>query len=426
MLYFFGIIAALGAIVAMTFGFYIVVYKIFSTEHADVDFGGYKIKGPVGIGVFLAGLAALVAIVWVYSKGVESENAMLTGQRDKAETRADEAEKAKGAQAIELDKARDEIQDQKKNSDQLARRLAEEIAARRDAEGFAKATWQNNNENALSPDQRAQLDRYNKGIDAFNADLTVLRIRPSPWPVIVGRKAIATYEVYRKDFDQDAVRPRGAGLFNFASEQFTLEGESAKGLTEELSSRLAQLICDASMAAIVNGVSPREAFARIPLLAQYESDGQRVTEVAELKYVMMRLQLLAADSLVLVRGYADGEDGPWEHPLNPAFKDVDLRENAFPERKPEEYALEFKPEPLSHIVLGRPTTYTTYGNVDLPNLRGEATQRIISALIQSCPPPANRQVGKIDVQVLEGRVYEAKSRVDRKSRVFLVIFLKEP
>ena len=61
----------------------------------------------------------------------------------------------------------------------------------------------------------------------------------------------------------------------------------------------------------------------------------------------MRIQLLAAKSLVLVRGYADGEDGPWTHPLDPSFRDVDVHEAATPNTKFADYALDFKRD-LSH------------------------------------------------------------------------------
>jgi hypothetical protein len=150
-------------------------------------------------------------------------------------------------------------------------------------------------------------------------------------------------------------------------------------------------------------------------------DPQRVREVADLQYALTRLKLLAADALVLVIGYADGEQGPWK--LDPEFKDVELHENAKPNAKPIDYALEFKPD-LTHRILGSSFDYL-HGNEDLPDLRAEATAQIITSLLKSCAPPTNDPVGKIRVEMLDGRIYEAKSAPDRKARAYLLVFLKE-
>jgi hypothetical protein len=139
----------------------------------------------------------------------------------------------------------------------------------------------------------------------------------------------------------------------------------------------------------------------------------------------MRLKMLAAESLILVRGYADGEQNHFELTLDPKLKEVDVHENADPNKTPVDFALEFKPG-LTHVFIGRPSTqYAKYGNVDLPNLRAEVTRDIVFKLVNTCRPPTNLPVGKIGVEMLDGQVYEGKSAPDRKSRVHLLVFLRE-
>ena len=58
------------------------------------------------------------------------------------------------------------------------------------------------------------------GDRALNKDLKILRVRVTPWPRLVGTKAVVTVEIYRRDFDADSTLPRGAGLFEFKIETF--------------------------------------------------------------------------------------------------------------------------------------------------------------------------------------------------------------
>jgi hypothetical protein len=422
------ILAAIAGIAAMLYGGFLV-YRGYFTDNAKIELpGGTKIDAPVGIAVFLCGLFALA---WIFSKGLEADTTQIKAERDryKADLASTQSElattkKERNAEASLRKEAESNAADEKKRADQLDTRLASEAAERQEAQKFARDAWLVNDRLALSPSQRAELDRYKDGVLAINKDLTLLRVGEAYWPTLSGRKAVATFEVYRKDFEADASGPRGAGLFEFKLELYRIEGDSWRGMTEELARGIAKTICEVATRAIVGKISPLEAFARIPPLTGYDGNAQRLQEVAELQYVRMRLQMLAAESLVLVRGYADGEQGPWEHKLDPNYQYIQLHENAKPNTTPVDYALEFKPE-LTKGVLGRPPNYANYGNLDLPNLRAEETANIVSSLVTSCAPPTNVPVGKIGVEILDGRVYAGKSAPDRKSRVHLLVFLKE-
>jgi len=428
-LYFLGIIAAIAGIAAMGYGAFLV-YRGYFKGDAKIEIEGWgKIDVPVGVGVFLCGLAALSFIFW---KALESNTDLLTAQRDQYRDERDAKAKELVDTKNDLNKenslrrtAQNEADTQRQRAEGLSGDLVRETGERKQAQEYARDAWIANDRLALSPDQRAELDHYVDGVMALNKELTFLRIQVARWPILSGRTAVAAFEIYRKDFENDAMRPRGAGLFQFKVQQYAIEGDSWRGMNTELAQGLAKLICDAAQRAIATGISPRDTFARIPSLARYDGDGQRVQEVAELQYVMLRLQMLAAEARILVRGYADGEQGPWQRPLDPALKDVQLHENAKPNATPVDYALEFKPD-LAHRTLGLSATkYTKYGNEDLPNLRAEVTSRIVSDLLASCQPAANVKIGAINAEILDGRVYQGHSPPDRKSRIHLLVFLKE-
>jgi hypothetical protein len=428
MLYFLGIVAAIGGIAAMIYGAYLVYKNIMGETEVELP-GGYKIKSGGGIVIFLCGLAALGFIYW---KALENDTTQIAAERDGYKKKLDETDTEltkekteRQAQAQGREKSEREASALRVQLDDASRRLASEAAERREAQEYATATWLANNRTRLTPAQQRELDQYTKGVLALNDSLSVLKIKQTAWPTLSGRNAVAIFEIYRRDFERDASQPRGAGLFQFQLEKYRIEGDSARGLPEELALGLAKLICDASTRAIVDNVTPRQAFAAIQPLARFEGDYDRVREVEDLQYVSMRLKMLAAESLILVRGYADGEQNHFERDLDPKLKQADVHENADPNRKPVDFALEFKPE-LTHVSVGLPSTqYARYGNVDLPNLRAAVTGEIVAKLVNTCSPPTNMPTGKIGVELLDGQIYEGKNVPDRKSRVHLLVFLKE-
>ena len=420
------VIADVAAFASMGFGVFLVVRGYFQGENTDWDLAGYRVaKVPVGVGVFVAGLAAFVGLAWIYSKGVEAENDRLTAEIKKTNSELDQTKKDRDAKDAALATSAQALMAAQQSIAELNARFAGAEAERREAQAFASETLIATDRESFSPAQRAELDRYRQGVDALNKDLNVLRVRVAAWPRLDGRKTLATLEIYRRDFDVDSTLPRGAGLFEFKTESFALENEAPPGLTELLAANIGKLICDAALTAISTNVSPQQAFSRIPGLSKYEGDASRVLEAADLKYALMRLQLLAADSLVLVRGYADGEDGPWTKPLDPSLRHVQAHESIAPNTRLIDYAMTFKPD-LSQVDLGRPElNFSVYGNADLPDLRGEATARIVSTLVESCSLPPNLNPGNIGVEMLDGRVYDGKSTRDRKARVYLLVTLKE-
>jgi hypothetical protein len=437
------VVAVIAGIVAMGYGAWLM-FKGFVLGRATFKFMGMEIDGPLGIVIFLAGLGGLFLLPSHHLKGVEAENVQLKGRLQETRTELDAAKKDGADLQSRLEKARSQRDAEGKRADGLSvglqslqaekeraeRKLLDslkaEAAERRRAEQKAQDAWIVADRISLSEDQKAELDKLSQGVLALNKELGILKIRTAYWPIISGRKAVATFEVYRKDFESGVTRPRGAGLFEFAAERYQMKGDYAGKLTEQLSASIAKIICDAAQRAIFNAVPLREAVRTVPELARYEADPQLLMALAELQYVRMRLQMLAADSLVAVRGYADGERGPWEHPLDASRSKMQVHENADPTAKPADYALTFKPE-LSQVTVGLPaSSYTKYGNEDLPNLRGAEAAAVVWTLVKTCQHQASGiPPGRIAVGILEGRVYHERSEEDRKARVHLLVFLKE-
>ena len=139
----------------------------------------------------------------------------------------------------------------------------------------------------------------------------------------------------------------------------------------------------------------------------------------------MRIKLIAGNALVLVRGYADGEQGPWRRDLDASRASIRLHENTNPNAASNEYALEFQSE-LAGVRIGLSTAGgATYGNEDLPNLRAAEVADILTALAGDCPSSTpSTSVGPIAVEILEGQVYPEHSEDDRRARVHLLAFLK--
>jgi hypothetical protein len=184
------------------------------------------------------------------------------------------------------------------------------------------------------------------------------------------------------------------------------------------------------MSALVDRVPLQAAISNMGRISGYDEQESRLlirylteTQYA-LQYMRMRLQLGAGAARILVRGYADGERGPWQHKLNPAGRTIALHKSVSTDVTPEaEFTAPFPPEE-SRSVLGRPDAYTSYGNEDLPNLRGARAAGLITNLQNCSAPPPSPAVSTLPVWILEGRVYPGHAPVDRKARVYLLVFLK--
>jgi hypothetical protein len=447
----------------------------FPLEKAIFKRGGDSIEGPVG---FVMALAATLLAVWLvsrYEPAVEALNKQLTtsngelkadlkatqGQRDGAEKslreekgKADELENQVRARTTDkeqaeakltatqgdLVKTKGELNDtQGRLANETARandllgknatfmkQLSDEKAERREAEQQNRAAWQSANLLGLTEKQQAEFKNVQDGVLALNDALSVLKIAPAYWPRLQGKKAAATYEIFQKAFEADQMRARGAGLLDFDSQKYTVKGDYQGRLAAELQTKISMLICEIARRAIVEKVPLPEAIKNMPPIREYDLDPQLIATLAEFEYVRMRLQILAGRAVVLVRGYADGEQGPWRRGLDPSLATVRLHESVDPNAKQTEYAMNFRAD-QTQISVGQPgPNGPTYGNDDLPNLRGEETSEILSALVGSCPQVIPNTVpGDIPVEVLQGRVYPQHSEIDRKARVHLLVFLKD-
>jgi hypothetical protein len=217
MLYFLGILAGIGGVAAMIYGAYLVYKNVNGTTEVELP-GGYKIRSGGGIVIFLCGLGILGFIFW---RAAENDAREMTAARDRYKTQFEEADKEltttkadRDSQAQAPKNSESEASALKGQVDDVSRRLANETAERREAEEYARATWLANNRTNLTPAQQRELDQYTKGVLAINDDLSVLKIRQTAWPTLTGRNAVAIFEIYRKQFEADASRPRGAGLFS--------------------------------------------------------------------------------------------------------------------------------------------------------------------------------------------------------------------
>lgn len=434
-----------------------------------------SIEGPVGA---VMALAAIVVSAWLvsrYEPAVEAENKRLTAQnaeitRDLQETKNTrddlegklrdekahsdmlaneiragttekkeaEAKLASAQDALAQAKAnltqteqnlattKEQVNDLSATNDELSKQLGDQTSQRKEAQQEALHAWQVADRISLTPAQQAEFNEIDKGVLDLNKGLTYLRIATAYWPRIAGKKAVATYEIYQKAFEADQKRPRGAGLFDFNSEEYKIKGDYNGRLAQVLQTQASALICEAARRAIVEGVLPSDAIRNMPPIRDYDMNSQLLATLGEFQYLRMRLQIMAGRAVILTRGYADGERTGWSQKLDPSFATVQLHENATPDAQPIEYALTFRPE-LTQVAIGKASTNgPIYGNTDLPNLRGEMAARIISLLVDDCPLNVpNFSPDTIPVQILEGQVYAQHSEIDRKARLHLLVFLKD-
>jgi hypothetical protein len=351
---------------------------------------------------------------------------VLKGEKDQVERNLSTTQNELSRTRGEFAQTQAQLATESARANATAKQLADETGQRREAHRQARAAWLTADLLGLSDRQREEFNNIQKGVLALNEGLSALRISEAHWPRLEGKKAVATFEIYQKAFEADQMRPRGAGLFVFESEKYSVKGDYQGRIAEELRTKIASLICEAARRAIVENVPLPNAVRNMPPIREYDVDPEFLNQLTELQYLQMRIKLLAGSAIVLVRGYADGEQGPWERKLDPPSRAiVRLHENTKP--TPDEYALNFRPE-LTSVQIGRPETKnTTYINKDLPNLRGAEAASIINALVGSCPAPtAGLSAGTVTAEVLEGQVYPDHSEIDRKARVHLLVFLKEP
>jgi hypothetical protein len=367
---------------------------------------------PLGFALAALGVYLITVVQSGYSLGLEIENRWLHAQNK--QLRADLA-----TAETNLRGAQSEAKELKDRTLLLQIQLAGEVRKRKEAEQLANLAWSAEKDGALSSAQKEQLNALNTEVERLNSGLTALGIRASYWPRFSENNAVATYEIYRRDDEDEALTPRGAGLILFATEQYDY------GLSEKLKSGLAKLICDAATSAVKKNIAPISTGVQHPEFGKYEGNEDIVQVLTDFVFLMMKIKLLSANSLVVVRGYADAPQASWTHPLDQARTKMSLYEVDGGSADYTGDALDFRPK-TSMVKVGRPeTNYSQYGNEDLPNLRAGATAELISTLLDACPVPAGLgAAGEISVEPLQGLVYPDKDKDDQKARVHLLIYLK--
>ena len=318
---------------------------------------GVHVEGSAGFVLILAALAAAVGFASLYTPSVEAENKQLTAEnvrlqetkreRDDAQkflreetyradklivensalkTDKDRIERDLAATRGDLSRTRAELtqtellrgkettraNDIAAKNEILTKQLGEQSAQRREAQAQANAAWKTADRIDLPIQQGIQFDQLQKDVLQLNADLTRLRINSTHWPRIEGHKAVATFEIYQRDFDVDKDSPRGAGLFDFNSEEYRIKSHPRPGFIRELRQKLASLICEAARRAKAQGISLREAVRSMPAINAYDINPEFLDELSEFQYVVTRLKLMAGTDSGLGTGLCRWRAWPME------------------------------------------------------------------------------------------------------------------
>lgn len=363
-------------------------------------------------------------------KEVERESERRQSTIDRQKSNLDRKEKQLLDAADTMNQAREELG---RRLDRIVVQSTEIVSLKQQLEA-AKSDLENSiqiakdvasaaNEAGLSNSEREELERVRRGIDAINRSLKYVSIREAPLLEIVGESALTNFEVYSKTFGDQSSLDRGFGLIDFPSESFSIDEYYSSSEIEAIVSEIAPAVCEAIGQSIVQDVSFEETIRRIPALEKYEGFAQELIVLSEFEHFRQRLQALAVDAEILVRGYADGERSGWSRAL------------------PEEIQPSAKVHPLANPAITSPlrdwrfladeTQYSlgqrdgSYSNEHLPNLRAVATLGLLEAIGTSCQIPGGSAQGIVpSVGILDGRLHTEYLGTDRKSRAFVSIKLR--
>jgi len=304
---------------------------------------GVELDAPAGSGLIAV---ALFVIAYSYSMNTRLSAEKKGIEDNLAKTQTDLASTKNDLKLIEesLEQQKAETKHLESENAELEKKLANEQTERRDAEKQMMAAWKTVDQVQLTHTQKEEFDRLKDGVLKLNEKLTMLRISVAHFPRIENRKAMATFEIYRKAFEPDQNRPRGAGLFNFNSREYEIRMISGnqEGIPDKLKSEFIDVICGAARRAAINQISLSGAIDSIAPLKGYDINRPVVAELTEFTYIQMRLRMMAAEVLVLVRGYADGELSPWQEPLKKPFSNILVHENIDPNSPEGENGLVFR------------------------------------------------------------------------------------
>ena len=152
----------------------------------------------------------------------------------------------------------------------------------------------------------------------LNKNLSFIQIVPTHWPRIARQKAVAIFQIYSTGFQEGRDLERGPGLFDFDSEKYwplkgDYQGKIYDGTNERLNSEIVDLICPAADRAVNQNVSIQDAINSIRKPSGFDISKELIPEFAEFSYAAMRIKAMAGEAVLLVRGYADGEEGAWRN-----------------------------------------------------------------------------------------------------------------
>jgi hypothetical protein len=395
-------------------------------ERAVFKWKDAQIDAQVGVVVIVFSLCGAVFAYTQNTSSLEKDIARITGEKNDTKDKLAKSEKDFASTKQSLSDEQKKENELTKENDDLTRKLAASEAQARDVQGQAKAVLRTINRFGLSKQQQAEFDTLENGIGEVNQHLTWLRIGIAYWPRIEGRNAVATFEIHRQAFENDQTSARGAGLFDFPSTEYKIRliSGNQEGIPVKLENEIIGSICEAAKSAALNEIRLDEAISKILTLTGYDLNRQVIAQLTEFTYVAMRLQLMAAEALVLVRGYADGQMAPWSNPVNNSLTSIRVHENMTPDAPEDNGGLNFRKE-LTSVAIGQEANgHTSYTNVDLPNLRAQEVWKKLTDVVHCPQPTPNTSVGTLAVETLQGRVYPEHKKEDRRVRVHLLVFLK--
>ena len=278
---------------------------------------------------------------------------------------------------------------------------------------------------SLSDREQKLLEDIIESFEEFGSDLTYLGVKRVPFPRFDRRDPLAVFEVYSKEFEDDVLNVRGAGLFSFKSERFDIEGDYANLAQTEFAADLINAVCDTAKRAIAGDVVLYDALDKLPELAKYDADDEFIKRIAELQYLSLQIKTLSAETFLLFRGYADGEDGRWTRRLSESAVAMEVHRNARPGEQFDDTELVFEIVPERVEVGNDSGGSVTYGNDELPNLRAYATEKIVGLLLHGCTFDQATSVGDVFSKILDGYVYPHKKEEDRRSRLFVMVLQRD-
>jgi|HubBroStandDraft_6_1064221.scaffolds.fasta_scaffold44121_1 hypothetical protein len=424
----------------LAFGVLLIVSVVMVVRRKNPDDAlfkglGVEARGPVPFVLVVVAAVGLWGLWNTYSPTLEKENERLEKAKKEIEQDLAAARAELKKDGAELENTKELLQQEKAErsqlgieSENLKNQLAnaqEEVNKQRER---TRAAWDTIQEHWMTDDEKKALNDLKQNVEAVNKDLpNEFRVVATPLgPRIDGRKSFVTFEVRRTAFERDSPPARGAGLFRFASTQYTIRiGYGKEEISEAQRIQIIQKICEQAASAAVNKAPLGEIIRALPgtlkaTAANLDFDLEFLSDLAAFRYVVMRLQLMRVNPIVLVRGSADGEKAAWHQRLDRPYE-IKLHNETTPKRDSADDGLTFE-QGESSITIGEDGTYA---NKDLPDLRANWIWNNLKDVLDCQQATPDISVSSVRFWILEGREYSHLDQNDRKARVYLLMFLKE-